>query len=287
MSRLKLRRVLTTTPLARLHERRVEGKHARRPRPIPWAAFDRSTFPQAAVDLALDSYIKSAAGEYGAIEVYAQLTSAMALAGLPIDLVTASGHICTDEARHADYAMKMAALLTDADVTVSVDKDSLQAHWKHGTSLEHIDEAVLHVAAVSETVACALVSACLDRATDATARTLLANVLADEVNHAHFGWYYLSWRSPQWSRAERQRLADRMATNVMAMERRYWEGRDAPEHAAPAAHALGVLDSERQREAVRSVMEEEVVPALDTLGLGASHAWRLRERGASADGAPR
>jgi hypothetical protein len=277
MKRLKLRRVLTTTPLARLHERRVDGKHVRKPRPIPWAAFDRSAYPKPAIALALDSYIKSAEGEYGAIEVYAQLTSAMALAGLPIDLITASGHICTDEARHADYMMKMASLLGD-DVTVSVDKASLQGHWKHGTSLEHIDEAVMHVAAISETVACALVSACLERATDRTAHTILANVLADEVRHAHFGWYYLSWRSPQWTRAERQRLADRMATNVMAMERRYWEGRDAPASAAEATHALGVLDSERQREAVRAVMEEEVVPALDALGLGASHAWRARDR---------
>jgi hypothetical protein len=278
MSRLTLRRVLTKTPLTRLHERRIEGKHGRRPRPIPWARFDRNAYPRAAIDLALDSWIKSAAGEYGAIEVYAQLTSAMALAGLPIDLVTASGHICTDEARHADYAMKMASLLTDGEVTVSIDKDSLQNHWKNGTSLEQIDEAIMHVAAISETVACALVSACLERATDKTAHALLANVLADEVHHAHFGWYYLAWRSPQWSRPERQRLADRMATNVMAMERRYWEGRDAPADAVAATHALGVLDSERQREAVRAVMEEEVVPALDVLGLGASHAWRARER---------
>ncbi len=279
MSRLTLRRTLTKTPLTRLHERRIDGKHTRKPRAIPWAAFDRAAYPRAAIDLALDSWIKSTAGEYGAIEVYAQLTSAMALAGLPIDLVTASGHICTDEARHADYAMKMASLLTDAEVTIPIDKDSIRGHWKNGTSIEQIDEAVMHVAAISETVACALVSACLERATDATTHALLANVLADEVSHAHFGWYYLSWRSPQWSRAERQRLADRMATNVMAMEVRYWQGRDAPKGATRAAHALGVLDSKRQREAVRAVMEEEVVPALDALGLGASHAWRSRERG--------
>lgn len=279
MNRLTLRRVLTKTPLTRIHERRIDGKHARKPRPIPWARFDRTAYPRAAIDLALDSWIKSAQGEYGAIEVYARLTSAMTLAGLPIDLVTASGHICTDEARHADYALKMAGLLTDDEVTVPIDKDSLQNHWKDGASLEQIDETILHVAAISETVACALVAACLERATDKTARTVLANVLADEVHHAHFGWYYLAWRSPQWSRPERQRLADRMATNVMAMERRYWEGRDAPRDAVTATHALGVLDSDRQRQAVRAVMEEEVVPALDALGLGASYAWRARERG--------
>jgi hypothetical protein len=40
-----------------------------------------------------------------------------------------------------------------------------------------------------------------------------------------------------------------------------------------------VLDSEAQRAAVRDVMESEIVPAFDSYGLGASHAWRVRERG--------
>jgi hypothetical protein len=46
-----------------------------------------------------------------------------------------------------------------------------------------------------------------------------------------------------------------------------------------AAFFLATLESEGQRAAVRAVMESEIVPVLDSLGLGASHAWRLRERG--------
>ncbi len=158
-------------------------------------------------------------------------------------------------------------------------KGRLEAPWRKEASLEDIDEAVLHVAALSETISCALIAACLERATDATTRTLFANLVSDEVHHARFGWYYLSWRSPQWTRAERQRLADSMASNVVMIERRFWRGRDAPPSAAGAARALGVLESEGQRAAVRAVMESEIVPVLDSLGLGASHAWRLRERG--------
>jgi hypothetical protein len=30
---------------------------------------------------------------------------------------------------------------------------------------------------------------------------------------------------------------------------------------------------------VRRIMEDEIVPALDAVGLGASHAWRVRRRG--------
>jgi hypothetical protein len=103
--------------------------------------------------------------------------------------------------------------------------------------------------------------------------------VADEVHHARLGWYYLAWRSPQWTRAQRQRVADRVGDLVVSIERRFWRGRDAPKAARTAARALGVLESVGQRAAVRAVMEDEIVPALDAIGLGTSHAWRIRERG--------
>jgi hypothetical protein len=277
--RLQIRRSLTTTPLARQHEGRLGGKPQRRAKPIPWSACDRSKFPKAAIDLAVDSYIKLAAGEYGAVQLYGALTSAMALAALPLDVITASAAICTDEARHADYAMQMARVLTGDDVPIPVDKESLEKPWKKDVTLVDIDMVVLHVAAISETLSCGLVGACLDRATDATTKAVFGNLMADEVHHARFGWHYLSWRAPQWSVAERQSLADSMARNVVGIERRFWRGRDASASADSAARALGVLESEGQRSVVREMMEEEIVPAIDALGLGGSHAWRMRDRG--------
>jgi hypothetical protein len=277
-----VRRILTKTPLARQHESRLDGKAMRKPKAIPWRAFDRSRFAKPAIDLAVDSYVKLAIGECGAVQLYAQLTSAMTLAGLPMDLITASAGICSDEARHADYAMQMAFALAGEDVPIRVDKAPIENPWRKNVSLESIDTAILHVAALSETISCALIGACLDRATDTTSRALYANLVADEVHHARFGWYYLSWRSTQWTRAERQRLADSMATNVVMIERRFWRGRDAPSSAESAARALRVLESEGQRAAVREVMESEVMSVLDSFGLRASHAWRIRERGGSA-----
>jgi hypothetical protein len=281
---LQIRRALTTTPLAREHEGRLAGRPQRRPKAIPWDACDRSLYPQAAIDLAVDSHVKLAAGEYGAVQLYGALTSAMTMVALPLDLVTASAAICTDEARHADYAMQMARALTGEDVPVPVDRDALERPWKKDVSLEDIDRVVLHVAAISETLACGLVAASLERASCPTTRAMLKNLVADEIHHARFGWHYLAWRAPAWSRAERQRLAESMAQNVAGIERRFWKGRDAPASAESAARALGVVESEGQRDAVRQMMEEEIVPALDALGLGASHAWRLRARGAGPEG---
>jgi hypothetical protein len=98
------------------------------------------------------------------------------------------------------------------------------------------------------------------------------------VHHARLGWYYLAWRADQWTNAERQTLADAIAPFVMEIEATFGRGRDAPRAARADAKALGVVDSKAQREAVVSVMEDEIVPGLDGLGLGASYAWRARRR---------
>ena len=279
---VEVRRIVTSTPLARQHELRMVGKTTRRPKTIPWSDFHRDQFAPEARALALDAFTHIAVGEYGAVQMYAQLTAAMALAGLPLDLLTASASICSDEARHAEYALRMAGALAGHDVPVSVETEPLASPWRKEVTLEDLDAAVLHVAAISETIACALIGACHERASDPTTATLYANLVSDEVHHARFGWYYLSWRAPQWTRAERQRLADRMASNVVGIERRFWWGRDASASHEPAARALGVLESEGRRRAVREVMETEIVPALDSFGLGASHAWQMRLRGGNA-----
>jgi hypothetical protein len=276
-----VRRVLTDTPLARQHEHRLDGRASRRRKPIPWSAFDRAKYPAAALALAGDAQAKLALGEYGAVDLFAHLASGMALNGAPFDLVAAASSVPADEIRHADYAMRMAKLVAGHDVTIHVDSDGLRKRWTKEIGLEELDVLMMEVAAISETLACALLSACLERASDPTARALFASIVSDEVHHARLGWYYFAWRAPQWTRADRQRVADRAGELVVKVERQFWNGRDAPAASRKAARALGVLESAGQREAVRAVMEDEIVPALDALGLGASHAWKVRPQGPS------
>ncbi len=145
--------------------------------------------------------------------------------------------------------------------------------------METLDRMMVEIPAIGEGLACALLAASRERASDVVARPLYDSILADEVHHTRLGWYYLAWRAPQWTTAERQRIADRAGEAVVDVEKRFWCGRDAPAGSRKAAAALGVLESEGQREVIRQIMEEEIVPALDQLGLGASHAWKVRKRG--------
>jgi hypothetical protein len=274
---MHIRRRLTDTPLARVHERALLERGSSRPKRVRFDGFDRSRYPAAALAVAFDAQRALALGEYGAVSLFARLASGLSLHGAPFDVIAAATRIPCDEIRHADLAFRMAGLLSDSDVEVQL--DATARHRRLPLTLEELDCEIVEVSAIGETLACALLGACRDRATDPTLQAVFSSILADEIHHARLGWFYLAWRARQWSRAERQRVADRAAVRVMNTEVQFWRGRDAPAGAQAAARALGVLESEGQRLAVRAVMTEEVVPGLDALGLGASHAWRARKRG--------
>ncbi len=279
MTAVRVQRTLTATPLARQHERALAGKLTRKIPAIPWESFDRSKYPEAALRLAAHAQTKLALGEYGAVELFAHLASAMSLLGVPFDLVAAAARTPSDEIRHADYAMRAARLLAGEEVSITIDPEEAKKRWSTPVDQERLDHIMLELCAIGETLSCALLSACKERAKDPVMHALFAGIVADEVHHARLGWYYFSWRAPQWTRAEQQRIADRGGNVLVRLETQFWHGRDAEPKARKGARALGVLESEGQREAVRAVMEDEIVPALDALGLGASHAWRVRARG--------
>jgi len=278
--RVEIRRVLTETPLARQHDRMLTGKVTRRGVSVPWSKFRRSRYPEPALALACKAQTMLATGEYEAVDLFSRLASGLALNGAPIDLVAAAARVATDEIRHADYAFRMAALCAgDDEVKIEVRSRRAEARWGRQLDLETLDQMMIEIPAVGEALACALLAASRARATDTVARPLFTSILGDEVHHTRLGWYYLAWRAPQWTRPERQRAADRAGEVVVEVERRFWWGRDAPEGSRKAARALGVLESVGQRAVIDQIMTEEIVPALDQLGLGASHAWKVRKRG--------
>jgi hypothetical protein len=278
--RVKIRRVLTDSALARQHDRLIAGGPPRKRVEVPWKRFVRSRYPAPALALACKAQTMLAQGEYEAVDLFSRIAGALAINGAPLDLVAAATRVATDEIRHADYAFRFAALLGGRDDVV-IDIRSRRAEQRWGTKLdmETLDRMMLEIPAIGEGLACALLAASRERASDVVARPLYDSILADEVHHTRLGWYYLAWRAPQWSTAERQRAADRAGEAVIEVEKRFWWGRDAPAGSRKAASALGVLESEGQREVIRRIMEEEIVPALDQLGLGASHAWKVRKRG--------
>ena len=271
---MRIKRTLTSTPLARIHERTILQRGPRKGMSVPWESFDRSRYPKSALALAYDSQRMLALGEYSAVGLFARFVDGLARIGAPFDIVSAATRVPQDEIRHADLAFRFAALCAERDVTVESKDDAAMERL----DAARLDSFAIEVIAIGETLACGLLSECRDGARDPVARAVYSNIVADEVHHARLGWYYLLWRAPQWSQKEKQRVADVAGEMVMQVETRFGTGRDAPRGAQKAARALGVLDTRNQRRVVRDVMEGEIVPGLDALGLGASYAWEKRQR---------
>jgi hypothetical protein len=128
--------------------------------------------------------------------------------------------------------------------------------------------------AIGETLAAALLGESRRRALDPVISAALTAIAADEVHHARLGWYHLAWRAPQWTPPERQRVADHAAAVVAGVRLRAVTGHDAPPGAEEAASALGLLDTASRRDTIARVMDEEIVPGLDSFGLNATYAWK-------------
>jgi hypothetical protein len=245
----RLQRTLTGTPLARRYERGRGGD-------VDFSAFARRRYPAAARRAAAIAQSSLAVGEWMAVDLFGRLTTALAVANAPIDLVSAAARIPADEVRHADLALRMAATLTDEPVEAPPVEPGRHAYLAAPMSLEDLDCAMLEMPAIGETLACALLSASRDVASDPIARALFSALLRDEIHHARLGWYYLAWRKNVWTAAERQHVADRAGNFVAHVEVMFAHGRDAPRGARKAARALGVLDTPTQRAAIRAIMEQ-------------------------------
>ncbi len=268
-------RSFSGSPLSKHHERLLDDGGTRKISPIPWASFDRSKHHPEALRLAALANKALATGEYGAVTVFSRITASMALHSIPWDFISAASRVATDELRHADYAAHFAEVCAGRPVTLKLPHYAVDST---PLTLPELDRIVLELAAIGEAFACGLIAACLERAEDPVARAFFGNLLRDEVHHARLGFHYLAWRAPQWSQKERQALADAAGKIVMEVEPRFCRGRNASPAARRSANALGVLDSRAQIDATSSITLEQIVPALDQLGLGASHAWRVRRR---------
>src|SRR5690349_1167043 len=105
-------RSLTSTPLARALEADVAG-HGRRRRPaIPWSSFRREAWPERALQAASDAMRMIATGEYLAVEGFSRMAACFAYHELPFDLVAACVAVPADEIRHAELAVRAAAMLS-------------------------------------------------------------------------------------------------------------------------------------------------------------------------------
>lgn len=283
-------RAVTHTPLTRLFAQDVDGRSTQKRIDVPWASFARESYPDSALEVGYDAMRWLASGEYTAVEGFARLVVGFSWHGVPYDLIAACARIPGDEIRHSEIALRAAARLSgkpEGDVPLAIDGRRPKRTSDVRAPLSDIDVQVAVLPAFLETIAASLLAEARRRATDPMMKAVYASILSDEIHHARLGWYYLAWRAPQWTRAERQRVADAVGTQITGRVAQISDGRPASAGSKRALSALGVMDSATQARIVKRAMEDEIVPGFDALGLGASHAYAKSALSRSARGAKR
>lgn len=261
-------------PLARKQLRELTRGSTRRARTIRFSAFSPERYAAPALALASDQYGALARGERSAIGLFSRLAAALDGFAAPREFVLAASSAAHDEARHAQYCEEFAVRCGfDASSAPSAPSQV----EPEPSSLIELDIAMLRSVALSETLAAALLMACRRLAREPVARALLTTLIADEIHHARLGWYYAANRAPGWSSEERQQVADALAEAVIRIESEFHWGRDAAEPFYRPTRELGVLSTDLQRSCIQDVVQNELLPGLDALGLNASKVWANRE----------
>ena len=133
---IRIQRTLSETPLNNLHQR---GQAGRKRRPIPWASFERSRYDERCLRLAQDQAQRLAEGEYGAVGLFGEIVSGLAMTGAPFDVVSAASTVSSDEIRHADYCVQFAELCAGQALTLGVDRDAVDEACEKLDSTEEVD----------------------------------------------------------------------------------------------------------------------------------------------------
>ncbi len=208
--------------------------------------------------------------------------SAMVFHQLALQLHEAQAHLdeclvmmrmAQDELRHTRLAIELLAALGAEPEVEPLPLEVLAAH-RGVPPAERALRNVVYTTCLSEMVACARFVAALEDTTDATMRSAMRALLADEVLHGRFGFHYLAAR-PDEVAACAPSLERYLAFGFAVLEREL--APRPPLRATTAAErAYGVDDPAQARDVFYATIEHAIVPGLEQAGIGAESAWRAR-----------
>ncbi len=262
------------TPIARVYRELADAACSR----VDHGVFDVGAYDPASVAEARTRWKKRMLDEYRSTTVFSALVAQLVEANATLDASAVALKMAQDELRHAEICGHVVVAMGGTsrarrDTSVA----TIAVH--PGVSLEERALRNVLVTSLSEMYSVAFFVASLDRMTDPYLRSVTRDLLADEVLHGRFGFYYLEG-CEDWLRASDgvRASVSRYLGHVFAVcEREFVRGPRA--RAGASDDALGLVSSELAREVFLETMEHAVVPGLERFGLDAERAWRSRSLG--------
>lgn len=243
--------------------------------PLDHGAFERGAYDPASVAEARARWKKRMVDEYTSSTVFSALVAQLVEANAPLDVSAVALKMAADELRHAEICGQVVLAMGGSNrARRETNVSPIAAHPGCGPE----ERALRNVLAtcVSEMYSVAFFVASIDLIRDPYLRAVSRELLADEVLHGRFGFYYLegcaSWLG---SRPEVRASVSAYLRYVFAVCEREFV-RPPRARAGADDDALGLVSTALAREVFVDTMEHAVAPGLDRFGLEATRAWRAR-----------
>jgi hypothetical protein len=252
--------------------------HFRRARPgtddLPWGTIKVGDYPPALVAAARRSWTEVGIGEYRAVVAFTEVVRALALAKAPLDLVGMASDFLADECVHVELASRLAM---DLGGGAPVEIDMVEIFPRPDptlTPLQTANELVMRISTISEAFSGGTAVGSRNVAAHPLTRAIYDKILADEAHHRRLGVLYFDWAGELLDNAERARLTTVAAKTIEGLAP-FWRRRVSPVKDGKTAegwrleqiHELGWLESLRLTALAREVVERDILPSLDALGI--------------------
>ncbi len=275
-SRGVLRAALSDTPLAAERALLEAGLQRVEPAPPP---LDLMAIDPAHLHAVREQWLGRMVVEHRSSTVFSQLAQQLIARNAPLDAQAVMMRMALDELRHTGTCGEVVVALGGvAEKETDLAVQPLAEH--RGVPIEErVLRNVLYTTTLSELVACARFAAVLERTEHPYFRHQLRRLLADEVLHAQFGFYYLMIERP-WLEAHPERLAslERYLVHAFAVIEEELAPKPPFQRLPEGLLRLGHEDPAEAREVFYATMEGATAPGLARFGIDAPRAWRERRR---------
>jgi hypothetical protein len=229
-------------------------------RPLPETELDEVPWP---VREALAKiWFTQAATELRVARSFEIVHASLDALGADPGLVRAADRAIDDEHRHTALCLEMAKRFANNDALPHVPELEFE-HPRHPTARSDAERRMLFVigqCSFNETFASAYLSLARAGAEESLSRAAIAELLADEVDHARLGWAYLS-TMPQSLRARLLDWVHPLAMSNLRVWRTLALNRDV------GLVRFGVPEAEAIEVALRDVLAGVIVPGLAEFGV--------------------
>lgn len=220
--------------------------------------------------------------EHVSARVFAGFFDKMVRAGLPARHLQAAQQGITEELSHAVLCGRVLhAFGEQARAPLPNPLPQIERH-EDVTPLEAVLRDAISIGACSETVAVALVGTEREQAGSAGLRSVLDQILTDEVGHSRLGWKLLDEYLPRLGAREKRLLSNYLVDvfeHQLAFHRPFV---DLPPMTDRGV-AFGAPDGPSNFEVFARTMTTITVPGLAARGLAANEAWNLAIANLRAD----